>query len=582
MEWDLSILYQSFEDEQFEKDFASLAPALDELTALLHSDMDEKTLLEGAVTRLSDVINTFEKIGAFTNLTLSVDAENAAAGSAMDKLMVQAIPLRQCDSALSRRLGQIKNLDELINGSELLQKHAFMLRRSQAQAVHAIDATLEPWLLKMSLSGSDAFSQLRDKLDATHLVDFRGEMIPLSAARAKAYDPDPAVRKDAYEAELKSYEKIALPMSYCLNSIKAEAETLRQAKHFDSVLDMTLFDSNMDRETLDAMWTAIKEYLPDFRRYLKAKAKLLGHPDGLPFYDLFAPMGGDGKTYTIEEAKQILMDAFARFNPEMAAFIENAFDNRWIDMYPRPGKSGGAFCAGIHSLKVSRILTNFAGSFSDISTLAHELGHAWHNHCLKDLPVLMAEYPMPLAETASIFNETMLTHQALQSAPADMAFALLESELMEATQTVVDIYSRYLFETEVIETRKDHTMSVDELKDTMLRAQEAAYGDGLSKDARHPLMWACKSHYYSANMGFYNFPYAFGLLFGKGVFKQYLQKGSAFVPEYNKLLSICGSDTIVNVAASAGIDVRNADFWRDSLSVVRDTVDQFEALAKAR
>lgn len=169
--------------------------------------------------------------------------------------------------------------------------------------------------------------------------------------------------------------------------------------------------------------------------------------------------------------------------------------------------------------------------------------------------------PMPLAETASIFNETLLSHLVLEKADDQERFSLLESSLMEATQTVVDIYSRFLFESEVVDTRADHSMSVEELKDAMLRAQEASYGDGLDKNLRHPYMWACKSHYYSSGLNFYNFPYAFGLLFGKGVFAQYLQKGDAFVPVYNQLLRSCGSDTVANVAASVGIDVRSVDFW---------------------
>jgi pepF/M3 family oligoendopeptidase len=582
MQWDLTVIYASFEDPAFKADFESLTPRMNTLRETLASDRQELALLETAVDQISDLMNAFTKLYSFTQLTLATDATHAAAGSALDKLMEKSVDLSRCQSALMRRLGAVQDLDALITASPKLTANGFALRSGKAHAAHTMDEALEPWLLRMSLSGGEAFSQLRDKLDATHLVDFRGEAIPLSAARAKAYDPDPDVRREAYQAELKSYDKMALPMSYCLDSIKAEADVLKEARHFDTILNMTLFESNMDRETLDAMLTAIREYLPDFRRYFRCKAKLLGHADGLPFYDLFAPVGGSARTYTVEEARQILIDAFTPFNPEMAGFIANAFDNAWIDMFPRKGKGGGAFCEGIHCLGISRILTNFAGSYSDISTLAHELGHAWHNHCMKELPVLMTDYPMPLAETASIFNETVLIHEALKTAPDDMAFALIEGELMEAAQVIVDIYSRYLFETEVIETRKDHTLSVDELKDAMLRAQDTAYGNGLAKDLRHPYMWACKTHYYFTGAHFYNFPYAFGLLFGKGVFSLYQAKGSAFVPEYNRLLASCGSDTVKNVAASAGINVHSVDFWRSSLAVVRETINQFEDLCNKR
>ena len=270
----------------------------------------------------------------------------------------------------------------------------------------------------------------------------------------------------------------------------------------------------------------------------------------------------------------------SQFTPEMGKFIDHAFQNRWIDMFPCEGKTGGAFCEAAHFADRSVVMTNFTGSFSDVSTIAHELGHAWHNRCMTGLPYAMINAPMPLAETASIFNEQMLAHMVLKDAAPEEQLTLLESSLMETTQSIVDIYSRFLFETEVIETRADHAMTVDELKDAMLRAQDASYGDGLDTNLRHPYMWACKSHYYSSGYNFYNFPYAFGELFGKGVFAQYLQKGASFVPDYCKLLRSCGSGTIAEVAASVGIDVRNPDFWRSSLDVVKESIDRFCELAK--
>ena len=242
----------------------------------------------------------------------------------------------------------------------------------------------------------------------------------------------------------------------------------------------------MDRATLDALISAMKESLPAFRRFFRAKAQKLGYEGGLKFYDLFAPLGSSVKEYSLDEARALLQQVFSKFSNKMAKFIDHAFEDHWVDVYPRPGKVGGAFCAGAHPLGTSYVLANFDGSLSSVSTFAHELGHAYHNDCVKDNPILMSDYPMPLAETASIFNETMLAHQVLKTATPGEKFTLLESSLMEITQTAVDIYSRYLFETEVIDTRADHAMTVDELKDAMLRAQDATYGDGLDKNVRHP------------------------------------------------------------------------------------------------
>ena len=572
--WDLSFMYEGFDDPKMAADLESVPGLIESAKAALDAGLPPKEKLEGLYDAMNNLERTLERLGQYAWMTLAVDALNPQAAQIAGKVEVLGNDANLILSALKRYIGSLENLDEVIASSEKLSEVAFALREMADEARHTIPAEIEPWILQMSLSGGSAFSQLRDKLDSTHLGTFRGEDIPLSAARAKAYDPDPDVRREAYEAEIASYAKMELPMSYCLNSIKQEAITLAKARGYDSVLDMTLSGSRMDRETLDALWTAVREYLPHFRRYLRTKARLLGHENGLPFYDLFAPVG-QSSTYTIEEAHDKLLREMGKFTPDMADFMDNAFKQRWIDIYPREGKTGGAFCSSIAEYERSMVMTNFQGSFSDVSTLAHELGHAWHNRCMTGLPSILRNYPMPLAETASIFNETMLSHQCLASCKPEEELYLLENGLMEATQTVVDIYSRFLFEQEVVDTRPDHAMTVDELKDAMLRAQDASYGDGLQADCRHPYMWACKSHYYSSGLNFYNFPYAFGLLFGKGVFAQWLEKGADFVPVYNKLLRSCGSDTVANVAASVGIDVRSADFWRSSLEVIRKDIDRF-------
>ena len=573
--WDLSCLYSGFDDPKFAADMASLPEDIRRMGELLKADCGPVEKLEAVLEAREEFMQKASDLGEFCQLTMAVDAGNRQAQQSLGRFMRIINEAQLVGSELTRYVAGLEDLEAVIASSEKLRAVAFALREMKEQGSHLIDPKVEPWILEMKLSGSGAFSELRDQLDAGLLVDYRGEQLPLSAARGLAYDPDPAVRRDAYEAELAAYGKLELPMSYCLNSIKQEARTLVSAQGYSSVLDMTLEQSRMDRETLEAMWTAIREYLPHFRRYLRAKGRLLGHEDGLPFYDLFAPVGGATRTYTIGEAREVLLREMGKFTPDMAAFMDNAFEQRWIDLYPRAGKSGGAFCAGLHGHGRSAVMTNFTGSFSDISTLAHELGHAWHNRCMEGLPDLLCEVPMQLAETASIFNETMLSYQALSSCSREERLTLLEAGLMEATQTVVDIYSRYLFETEVIETRADHAMSVDELKDAMLRAQDASYGDGLDPRVRHPYMWACKSHYYSSDLNFYNFPYAFGLLFGKGVFARYLEKGSAFVPEYCRMLRESGSGSVAEVAASVGIDVRSADFWRSSLEVIRRDIDTF-------
>ena len=578
--WDLSVFYKGFDDPAFRADLDALPERVTAVLTLIRESCDDDAAkIRSLIASFEQLSALFEHLSLMIELTLSCDASNKAANAALSPLMQAMVLSKQADSALSRYLASVKNLDALIEADPVLRANGFFLRRSAQSAAHMLPETLEEPVLRMQLSGGESFSQLRDKLDATLLVDYRGEQLPLSAVRALAYDADPDVRRDAYSAELAAYAKIELPMSYCLNSIKAEARTMAQLKGYDSVLSMTLDHSRMQKETLEAMWTAIREALPQLRGYFKAKGRLLGHKNGLPFCDLFAPVGKSARTYTIEEARDLLLRLFGGFCPEMGEMMRQAFDEGWIDLYPRAGKSGGAFCAGCYDKNISRVMTNFTGSLSDVSTLAHELGHAFNNRMLCRAPMLMTDTPMPLAETASTFNETVLAAELRKTAGAEEELMLLDAGLAENTQVMVDIYSRFLFEQRVVDAQADHALSVDELKEAMLWAQEQSYGDGLDPDVRHPYMWACKSHYYSTGVHFYNFPYAFGGLFARGLYARYEQEGAAFVPVYCDLLSRFGSDTIENVAASVSIDVTTPDFWRSAVASVVAEAERFAELA---
>lgn len=578
--WDLTVFYKDFDDPEFKDDLARLPKEIDAFTAAIAAPAeDEVKKLVSLVHQEEALSNLFERLSLMIELTLSVDANNKAANAAMAPLMRAVMGSSLASNAFSRYLASLENLDAIIDADDELKARAFALREAAEDAKHQLPEALEKPVLKMQLSGGEAFSQLRDKLDATLLVDYDGKQIPLSAVRALAYDGDADTRRRAYEAELASYKKIELPMSFCLNNLKAEGETMAALKGYKGVLDMALAHSRMDEKTLEAMWTAIREALPELREYFKAKGRLLGHENGLPFYDLFAPVGQSTRTYTVDEARALLLDLFGKFCPEMGEMMRTAFDEGWIDMYPREGKSGGAFCSGYYAKNISRVMTNFAGSASDVSTLAHELGHAFNNRMLHHKPIMMTETPMPLAETASTFNETLLISQLLKTATPEEELTLLDSCLTEQTQTMVDIYSRFLFEQKVVAAQADHALDVDELKETMLWAQEQSYGDGLDPEYRHPYMWACKSHYYSTGVHFYNFPYAFGGLFARGLYARYEKEGEAFVPVYCDLLSRFGSDTIANVTASVGIDVTTPDFWREAVESVLVQVRRFVELA---
>ncbi len=584
MHWDLTKMYSGFDDAKLAADFAQAQALNQELAVLLQEKpADVGALLVQAVRTAQKRSEKMALVGEFIFLNLATNAKNEQALAWMDKLMRAQVEMQQTSSAFMRYVSKVEGLDALIAREPLLKEHEYMLKTMVKDAAHVMDPAIEGPVLKMQMTGGEAWSQLSDQIMATHMVemeiDGEKQSLPLSTVRGMATSPDASVRRRAYEAELASYPRIELAMAACLNGIKGEALTLCELQHYDTVLDTALDAAKIDRQTLDAMLTAMRESLPAFRRYFRAKARHLGHEGGLPFYDLFAPIGAAGKTYTLEEARQLLVQVFGQFSEKMSRFIDRAFEEHWIDAFPYEGKQGGAFCAGVHPLGISYVLANFEGSLDSVSTLAHELGHAYHGDCVKHLSILNADYPMTLAETASIFNETMLVAKLQEGANPQERLMLLDQQIGNAAQVVVDILSRFLFESEVIERRKDHTMLPDELKEIMLDAQKQTYGDGLDENVLHPYMWACKTHYYSASLHFYNFPYAFGLLFGLGVYERYLEKGEAFLPEYDALLAATGLGDVKDVAARVGIDVTDVNFWRKSLSVVEKMIDEMEKLA---
>jgi pepF/M3 family oligoendopeptidase len=418
-------------------------------------------------------------------------------------------------------------------------------------------------------------------LTASVEVDWQGGKTTLSAIRGMADSDDAATRKAAYEAELACYAKIKDSIAFSLNSIKAQVNLEARLRGFENPLEMTLDQSRLQKATLDAMFAAMDEALPKFRAYLKHKAKLLGYENGLPFYEMFAPLEGNDTVFTTEQARDYLVELFSTFDQEETDMIARAFDEAWIDFYPHAGKVGGAFCAEMPTIKESRILTNFDGALGDVVTLAHELGHAFHNWCLRDNSILNLDVSMPVAETASTFNEVVAMNAAIKAEKDPIAKrALIESQLMDANQIICDIYSRYLFETAVFENREKGFMFADQLCELMIEAQKKAYGDGLDHNCLHPYMWACKGHYYSGHLSFYNFPYAFGGLFARGLYAKYLKEGPSFVPLYKKMLKATGTTTVEGAAAVAGIDLTDINFWRSSLQILADEIDEFIELCK--
>lgn len=581
--WSLDELYSSFESEQFKGDLKKNEELIEELKLWgkrkLTSSNNKVTVIEEYITLQNQLYGVATRLLSFSELTTSVEAKNEIASSISEQIEQKLTDLTEVQVDFQKWLGKIDNLEEIINSSSIIKEHEFYLKETLAKNKYLLSKEEEIVISKMRNTGSNAWSKLQNMVSSTLLVDINinGEEkeLPLPIVRNMAHDGDAIIRKSAYEAELNSYSKIEQASAACLNGIKGEVISLCKMRGFHSPLEETLINSRMDRETLDAMLTAMVESLPHFHSYFLKKAEKLGFKKAMPFYEMFAPMGEKEIKFTYEEAKNFIVNHFNTFSSELGDFATNAFDKRWIDAEPRQGKRGGAFCSNLQSIKESRILCNFTGSFSDVVTIAHELGHGYHGACLTKETFLNSNYSMPIAETASIFCETIVKKAALKSATKEEAITILESEISGSAQVIVDIYSRYLFETELFKRREKSSLSVNELKDIMLEAQKQAYGPSLAENCLHPYMWVNKPHYYYAEANFYNFPYAFGLLFSKGLYAEYLKRGESFVSEYDKLLSVTGKNKIADVTMMMGIDIHSIDFWRNSLKIIQEDIEKF-------
>ncbi len=574
--WNLDPIYKGFDAPEYQEDMDRLSSLAKSFSAFAEALSDSSPLngLKHGITLLEDLEALVGKLGEYTSLRQSTNTRDSEAGSKMGQIM-QILGLCAGPQAIFQEwAAKLPNLDALISADEVLTEYTYFFKNIKKDAAHLLGAKGEEICARFQISGGNAWSDLQQYLTSTVPVCYNGELTNLSAIRNLAYDPDASIRKAAYEAELACYDRIKDPVAHALNAIKMETISDCALRGFASPLDRTLENSHMERATLEAMLLAMDEYLPVFWKYLKAKGKALGHENGLPWYDLFAPMGSSGTKYTAEDAKAILVDLFTSFDQELADMVQRAFDEEWIDFYPRDGKSGGAFCAGIECLKQSRILTNFDGQFGDIVTLAHELGHAFHNQCIQDHRPLNHDYSMPVAETASTFNECIIMAAAIKNAKSDdERLSLIESQLQDATQIICDISSRFRFEKMVFENRESRFMDADTLCQFMLEAQKQSYGDGLDPDCKHPYMWVCKSHYYGPT--FYNFPYAFGGLFARGLYAQYEKEGAAFVPKYKKLLYTTPVASAEDTAKVAGIDLTDKAFWCSALQTIAKQIELF-------
>lgn len=590
--WDMSSIYPSLDSAEYKAAVASYKKQVASLEKFFDRQLapagpktpakDLAPLAADAINRINRILTLSGTIGPYIYSFVSTNSRDQAAMRALSEFEQASLPMDKLFVRFRSWLGRIEpKLEKITAKDKVAAAHAFMLQEAAEQSRYQMSDEQEALAAELGLTGGNAFEKLQGTVTSQLSVDFeldgKVQKLPMTALINLRSHPDENTRHRAYDAENQAWESVKETLGACMNGIKGQVNTLDRRRGRKDAVHAALDQSRIDRKTLDAMLGAMEASFPLFRRYFKAKAAKLGKQK-LAWWDVFAPLGKTDKVYSFEEARDFILENFGGFSPDLRAFAQRAFESRWIDAEPRDGKRGGAFCMGFDGPRESRVLCNFDGSLDQVSTIAHELGHGFHNQCAYDAgkTALQQMTPMTLAETASTMCETIVTEAVLaKTSDPQEELAVLEAQIQGAGQIVVDIYSRYLFEKEVFERREQAELSPDELNDIMERAQKATYGDGLDERYLQKFMWTWKPHYYSAGRSFYNFPYAFGLLFATGLYAIYQQRGPSFVADYKDLLASTGEASAADLAKRFGIDIRKRKFWEDSIAIVGRRIERF-------
>ena len=589
--WSVADVHQSFDARSFTDAMESAGAGVTRLEALFEEhnvraitprpvQPADGEAADSVISTFNNVVEAQEILGAYIYATVSTDSRNERAQgllSEMETLDARVSPL------LARLADWVAALgtEQLATVSTEARDHMGPLERLQARAEHQMSEVEEGLYSELGTTGSSAWGRLQGDLTSqlsteVHLPTGTKTM-PMAAVRGLSTDSDLNVRKAAYEAEMRAWPTIAVACAAAMNSIKGEANVVNRRRKWKQPLDASLYSNNVSLETFNAMQSAVHASLPDFRRWMRVKAKLVGDTNGLSWWNLAAPLSISPGPISWDQGISLVKGAFASYSDRLSHLVDRSINEQWLDAEPREGKVGGAFCMSFVDDR-SLVLLNWSGSVDSAHVTAHELGHAYHNTQLAHRTALQKRLPMALAETASIFCETLVVEEGLSRLQGDDRLALLDVDLIGANQVVVDIHSRFLFETEVFARRQKRTLGVSELNEIMLSAQRDAYGDGLDQTTAHPHMWVLKPHYYGSH--FYNWPYTYGLLFGLGLYAQYQLDPEKFRDGYDDVLSRAGMDTAEQLGQAFGIDVTSESFWTASLDVLRARMRNYEQLAQ--
>ncbi|RNB83596.1 M3 family oligoendopeptidase [Brevibacillus nitrificans] len=586
--WDLEVLFPGGSESdafrsflaELEKDIAALQAQVGKADLALQ---EKKTFVE-IIDSVQAISVRTRQAGAFISCLTAQNMKDEAAKMLGGRVKSISAAF---GSALTRWEEHLLKIDEAkweaLLAEEELSAIAFNLNERRRRAQEKLSPEQEVLANDLAVDGYHAWQDLYNAVVGrmTIEVELDGEKRQLSVGQASNLmsHPDRAVRKQAFEKWLEAWGNETELCAQALNHLGGFRLALYRHRGWDSVLREPLDIGRMQEKTLDAMWQAINNRKDRLVAYLERKAKLIG-VEKLSWYDISAPVGSTHKKVSYDEAAALIVENFDRFNPKMAEFAQLAFDDAWIEAEDRPGKRPGGFCTSFPVSKQSRVFMTYAGNASNVSTLAHELGHAYHQQVMWDLPPLAQNYAMNVAETASTFAEMILADAAVKNAANDdEKLVLLEDKLQSVVAFFMNIQARFLFEKNFYEARKNGLVSAADLDRLMTEAQQEAYAGALAEYEPH--FWASKLHFYITTYPFYNFPYTFGYLFSLSVYARALAEGESFADKYDALLRDTGRLMVEDLAQThLGEDMTQVEFWQAAVDLAVADIDEFLRLTE--
>ncbi len=562
---------------------AGCAALLKELQTGGDSVPDER-LLAGWTAKLQETLARLREADSFVACLTSQNLSDKRAVGWTEKIQTLAARYKQASDLFDAKLSLVpdSNWEAWMAQSELAAV-LFPLSEKRDFAKEKLPPALEAVASELAVDGYHGWGEHYNTVVGRIAIAWEedGNTVHLSAGQAanKLDDPSQAVR-DAMAAKWEAaWAEQADLGADALNRIAGFRLKLYGLRGWSDPLKEPLAINRMSRQTLDAMWEAVESSVEPLKRYLALKARMLGK-DKLSWHDVDAPVASTQSKIPYNEAASLITDAFAQFSPRLAELARTAFADDWIEAEDRPGKRPGGFCTSFPIGRQSRIFMTYSGTPGNVSTLAHELGHAYHARLVQELPPLAQEYAMNVAETASTFAEAIVSDALLSRAESDAEkLALLDERLQRAVAFCMNIRARFLFETRFYDRRASGMLEAAELGELMTEAQREAFGDALG--GWHPHFWASKLHFYLTDVPFYNFPYTFGYLFSTGLAAVAAKEGEAFAERYDALLRDTAVMTVEELAfRHLGVRLDEPEFWNDAVAKAVSDVDAFAALCK--